>query len=54
MSEVPKQPAKSAADVAQVVVNAAVSAVPVVGGPAAELLGLVFGPPLEKRRDENG
>ena len=52
MSDVPEEPKKSAADVAYTVVKAAVSGVPVVGGPAAELLGLVFGPPLEKRREE--
>lgn len=37
---------------AYTVVKAAISGVPVVGGPAAELLGLVFGPPLEKRREK--
>ncbi len=52
MSDVPEEPKKSAADVAYTVVKAAVSAVPVAGGPAAELLGLIFGPPLEKRREE--
>jgi len=52
MSEIPKHPEKSAGDIAQGVVKAAVSGLPVVGGPAAELLGMVFGPPLEKRRDK--
>ncbi len=52
MSDIPEQPEKSAADVAYGVVKAAVSAVPVAGGPAAEVLGLIFGPPLEKRREK--
>jgi hypothetical protein len=50
MTEIPEQPKKSAGDVAQTIVKAAVSAVPVVGGPAAELIGFIFGPPLERRR----
>ena len=52
MSDIPEEPTKSAADVAYTVAKAAVSAVPVAGGPAAELLGLIFGPPLEKRREK--
>ncbi len=52
MSDVPEEPKKSAADMAYTVVKAAVSAVPVAGGPAAELLGLIFGPPLERRREQ--
>jgi hypothetical protein len=52
MSDIPQEPKKSAADVAYTVVKAAVSAVPVAGGPAAEVLGLIFGPPLEKRREQ--
>lgn len=52
MSDVPEEPKKSAADVAYAVTKSVVSAVPVVGGPAAELVGLVFGPPLEKRREK--
>ncbi len=52
MSDIPEEPKKSARDVAYTVVKAAVSGVPIVGGPAAELLGLVFGPPLEKRREK--
>lgn len=34
------------------VVKAGISAVPIVGGAAAELLGLALAPPLEKRRAE--
>jgi hypothetical protein len=52
MPDIPKHPGKSAGDIAQGLVKAVVSAAPVVGGPAAELIGIVFGPPLEKRRDE--
>ena len=38
---------------AQAVVKAAISAVPVAPcWPATELLGLIFGPPIEKRREE--
>ena len=33
------------------VAKAALSAIPFVGGPAAELFALVLAPPLEKRRD---
>lgn len=51
MADIPGEPKRSAADVAYAVIKAGVSAVPVAGGPAAELLGLIFGPPLEKRRD---
>src|SRR5262249_11288807 len=46
MSDVPDEPKESAGDVAYAVAKASVSGVPVVGGSAAELLGLVFGPPL--------
>ena len=52
MSDVPEEPKKTAADIAYTVVKAALSAVPVAGGPSAELLGLIFGPPLEKRREK--
>jgi hypothetical protein len=52
MSDIPEQPKKSAADVAYGVTRAAVSAVPWVGSPSAELIGVIFGPPLERRREE--
>ncbi len=52
MVDVPEEPKKSAGDLAYAMAKAAVSGVPVVGGPAAELLGAVFGPPLEKRREK--
>lgn len=52
MADIPEKPNKSAADVAYSLVKAAISAVPVAGGPAAEVLGLIFGPPLEKRREK--
>lgn len=43
-------PEGSKGDVALEVVKAAISAAPVVGGPAAELFSLVISPPLEKRK----
>ncbi len=43
---------KSKVDVAHSLVKAAVSAVPMVGGPAAELFSLVIAPPLQKRQIE--
>jgi hypothetical protein len=52
MKDIPEVPDKSTGDLAYTVVKAAMSAIPAVGGSAAELLGLVFGPPLEKRRTE--
>jgi hypothetical protein len=52
MAEIPDEPRGSASDVAYGVVKAAVSAVPVVGGSAAEFLALIFGPPLERRQHE--
>ena len=39
-------------DVAHVVAKAALSAIPVAGGPLAELFAFVITPPLEKRRHE--
>ena len=45
-----KVPAQSKGDVAHALAKAGLSAVPVVGGPAAELLQLLIQPPLEKRR----
>ncbi len=52
MSEIPEQPKKSPGDVVHSVVRATIAAVPYVGSPAVELVGLVFGPPLEKRKTE--
>src|SRR2546421_9006344 len=53
MSDIPEEPKKSARDVAYTVVKAADSGVPIVGGPAAELLGLVFGS-RSKNEGKNG
>lgn len=39
-------------DVAHTLVKAAISAVPVVGSPAAELFALVISPPLQKRQEK--
>jgi hypothetical protein len=52
MADVPELPKKTAADVAYGVVKAAVAAAPVVGGTAAEIIEMVFGPPLVRLRDE--
>lgn len=45
----PPKPSKG--DTAYAVAKAALSAVPYIGGPAAELLQLVIQPPLERRRE---
>lgn len=45
-------PARRAADIGAGLAKAAVSAVPGVGGAAAELFALVIGPALEERKDE--
>lgn len=52
MSDNYASPKRSAGDVAHTVAKAGLSAVPIVGGPAAELFQLVIVPPLEKRRAE--
>ena len=44
-------PKREAVDVVHAVVKAGLSAIPYAGGAASELLSLVIGPPLEKRRD---
>ena len=43
---------RSAGDIAHLAAKAALSAIPIVGGPAAELFGALVTPPLEKRRQE--
>lgn len=43
---------KTAGDLAHVMVKATLSAVPVVGGPAAELFAFLIGEPVSKRRDQ--
>jgi len=43
-------PASSKGDVAHTIAKAGLSAIPIVGGPAAELFQLVIQPPLERRR----
>jgi hypothetical protein len=52
MDDISDEPQKSGADVAYGLVKAAVSSLPVADGAAAEILSLVFGPPLERRREE--
>ena len=43
-------PRKNSGDSIHAVVTAAIAGIPLVGGPAAELVSHVFGPPLEERR----
>jgi hypothetical protein len=45
-------PSQTKGDIAQAIARGAVSMVPFVGGPAAELIGLVLQPALEHRREE--
>jgi hypothetical protein len=45
------RPAGTPEEVAQTIARAAISAVPLIGSPAAELMALVFGDPLLERRD---
>src|SRR2546428_6257956 len=45
------RPAHQGGDVAHAAVKAALSAIPGVGGPAAELFQLIIQLPIEKRRD---
>jgi hypothetical protein len=45
-----KVPTASKGDVAHTLVKAGLSAVPIYGGPAAELFQLIIQPPLERRR----
>lgn len=51
-SERKKKPKPKASDIAHSVVKAGLSAIPFVGGPAAELFNTIIAPPLAKRRDE--
>src|SRR5271154_2200053 len=52
MADIPELPKKSAADLSYGITKAVVSAIPVGGGAAAEIMGIVFGSPLERRREE--
>lgn len=45
-------PTPSGTDMAYAVVKAALSAAPGVGAPLAEMMGLFFGPPVDKRRED--
>ncbi len=47
-----ERPKKSVGDVAYTVVRTGISAIPIVGAPAAEIFALVVAPPLERRRNE--
>jgi hypothetical protein len=46
------KPKRSAGDIAHTVAKAGLSAIPVIGGPAAEIFSAIIVPPLSKRRDE--
>jgi hypothetical protein len=46
------KPKAETGDVAHTVVKAGLSALPVLGGPAAEIFSAIIVPPLSKRRDE--
>jgi hypothetical protein len=52
MTRSSKPPKRTGGDTAHTVVKAALSAVPVVGGPAAEAFAALVLPPLERRREE--
>ena len=45
-------PSQTTGEVVQAVARGAISAIPVFGGPAAELLGLVLQPAFDRRREE--
>lgn len=45
-------PKENAADTAHALAKAGISAIPGIGGPAAELFSLVIAPPINKRRQE--
>jgi len=49
--EMPKIPKRSIGDTAHAVTKAGISAIPVIGGPAAELFQYVMQTPLERRRE---
>ena len=50
--DITESPKSGLGDAAHTVVKAGLSAIPVVGGPAAELFSAIVIPPLSKRRDE--
>lgn len=45
-------PKRGSGDYAHMIVKAGLSAIPIVGGPAAELFNVIIVPPLERRREE--
>jgi hypothetical protein len=50
MSDLQKVPRATGADAVHTLAKAGLSAIPMVGGPAAELFQFLVQPPLEKRR----
>ncbi len=51
-SDIKSKPKEGAGDVAHTLVKAGLSAIPVIGGPAAEIFSAIIDPPLYKRRNE--
>ena len=52
VSDIESKPKAGAGDVAHTLVKAGLSAIPVLGGPAAEIFSAIVVPTLSKRRDE--
>lgn len=52
VSDIEIKPKAGAGDVAHTLVKAGLSAIPVLGGPAAEIFSAIVVPPLSNRRDE--
>ncbi|OFV67934.1 MAG: hypothetical protein SCAL_000574 [Candidatus Syntrophoarchaeum caldarius] len=51
-SDIESKPKAGAGDVAHTLIRTGLSAIPVLGGPAAEIFSAIIVPPLSKRRDE--
>ncbi|HAK73125.1 MAG TPA: hypothetical protein DCP36_05210 [Sporomusaceae bacterium] len=49
LGEIPKE---TTGDYVHAIMKGEISSIPLVGGPAAELFGLIIAPPISKRRDE--
>lgn len=51
-TDIIKRPKRNGRDISHTLIRAGISGIPVVGGPANELLSLVITPSFEKRRDK--
>jgi hypothetical protein len=51
-SEQPEPTGRTVGDVVHIATKAGLSAIPIVGGPAAEIFAAIVQPPLERRRNE--